>query len=412
MKRRDFLITGGAIAASVGLGSTLASARAPSDQIGIGIIGVGSRGKQHFKFLQDVPMLKLVANCDVLPFRLDEAKAAEPGVRTYVDYRDLLNDKDVDAVIVSTHFSEHHPVVLAALDAGKHIYCEKTMIKGIDETREIFDATQKHPKQIFQTGFQYRTSPLFEAAARSIRNGDIGRITAINCQWNRNGNWRRPVPNPKWERHVNWRMYREYSGGLVAELCSHQMGFCDWVIGSELQQIQGVGGIDFWVDGRETYDNVHVVTRYKSGVTATYASQTTNSLDGFRIAVLGKKGTIILTTNQGWTIPEGNAVASPDNLDLVSGALVDGWTGASIVGPENAYRTANERFMQRIDAPTDDPTPVALQKFAEAIRDRRQPVSNAASGAKLSAMVQSAIDAMDGRKVIPWRAENNYQMGP
>jgi hypothetical protein len=150
---------------------------------------------------------------------------------------------------------------------------------------------------------------------------------------------------------------------------------------------------------------VHVVTRYKSGVTATYASQTTNSLDGFRIAVLGKKGTVILTTRRGWIVPEGVMNAAPDNLDLVSGASVD-------VGPENAYRTAREDSAKQIDAPADDPTPVALQKFAEAIRDQRQPVSNAASGARLSVMVQTSLDAMDAGKVIPWRAEHNYQMGP
>ena len=404
MKRRDFLITGGAVAASVGLGPALAQSGSPTDQIGIGIIGVGSRGKQHFNFLRNVPMFKLVAYCDVLPFRLDEAKAAEPGVRAYADYRRLLDDKSVDAVIVSTHFSEHHPVVLAALDAGKHVYCEKTMIKGIAETREVFDAAQKRPGQIFQTGFQYRTSPLFEAAAAMIGNGDIGQITAINCQWNRNGNWRRPVPDPKWERQVNWRMYREYSGGLVAELCSHHMGFCDWVISSELAHIQGVGGIDYWDDGRETYDNVHVVTRYESGVTATYTSQTTNSLDGFRISVLGKNGTVILTSRRGWMVPEREAIAAPAGLDLVSGASVD-------VGPENAYSTADEESAQRIDGPADDPTPIALQKFGEAIRDQRQPVSNVGSGARISVMVQLALDAMDEMKVIPWRAEHNFQSG-
>ncbi len=401
MKRRDFLIASGAIAASAGLRSTFARASSPSDRIGIGIIGAGVRGRLHFKFLQEVPMLELVAYCDVLPFRLEEARAAEPAAHAYSDYRRLLDDKDVDAVIVSTHFSEHHPVVLAALDAGKHVYCEKTMIKGITEIREVYDAAQKRPGQIFQTGFQYRTSPLYEAAARLIANGDIGQVTAVNCQWNRNGNWRRPVPDPKWERQVNWRMYREYSGGLVAELCSHQMGFCDWVVGSELEHIQGVGGIDYWKDGRETYDNVHVFARYKSGVTATYTSQTTNSLGGFRISVLGKKGTVILTTRRGWLVPEGDAIASSGGVDLVSGASVD-------VGPEQAYSTAAEGSAMRIDAPNDDPTPIALEKFGEAIRDNRQPVSNAASGAKISVMVQKAIDAMDSKKVILWNAEYNF----
>ncbi len=402
MKRRDFLLASGAIAASVGLRSTFARANSPSDRVGIGVIGAGVRGRLHFRYLQAVPMLELVAYCDVLPFRLEEAGAiADPATRAYTDYRRLLDDKDVDAVIVSTHFSEHHPVVLAALDAGKHVFCEKTMIKGIAETREVFEAAQNRPGQIFQTGFQHRTSPLYEAAASLIANGDIGQVTAVNCQWNRNGNWRRPVPDPKWERQVNWRMYREYSGGLVAELCSHQMGFCDWVIGSDLEHIQGVGGIDYWKDGRETYDNVHIFTRYKSGVTATYTSQTTNSLDGFRISVLGKKGTVILTTRRGWIVPEGDAIASSAGVDLVSGASVD-------VGPENAYQTAREGSAMRLNAPDDDPTPIALERFGEAIRDNRQPVSDAASGAKISVMVQKAIDAMDRKEVIPWNAEYNF----
>ncbi len=402
MKRRDFLVAGGTIAASVGLGSTLASASSATDRIGIGVIGAGVRGRHLMEFMQKVPMLELVAYCDVLPFRLEEAGAvAGPAARVYSDYRQLLDDRDVDAVFVSTHFSEHHPVVLASLDAGKHVYCEKTMIKGIAETREVVDAARNRPSQIFQTGFQYRTSPLYEAAARLIADGRIGPVTAVNCQWNRNTSWRRPVPDPKWERLINWRMYREYSGGLVAEMSSHQMGFCDWVISSDLEFIQGVGGIDYWKDGRETYDNVHVVTRYKSGVTATYTCQTTNSLGGFRIAVHGKKGTVILTTRRGWLVPEGDAIASSAGVDAVSGASV-------YVGPEQAHSTAAGSSAMRIDASDDDPTPVALQRFGEAIRDKRQPASDAASGAKVSVMVQKAIDAMDSKEVMPWNAEYDF----
>ena len=110
MKRRNFLIASGAIAASAGLRSSIARASAPSDRIGIGIIGAGARGRNHIRFLQGVPMLELVAYCDVLPFRLEEAGAADPGARAYSDYRRLLDDKDVDAVIVSTHFSGSLPL--------------------------------------------------------------------------------------------------------------------------------------------------------------------------------------------------------------------------------------------------------------------------------------------------------------
>ena len=249
--RRKFIKT----SATAGVGLSLAMSGAASyarilganDRIGVGVIGTGVRGKLLMRHMSKVPSLKLEAYCDVLPFHLEDAGSkVDSSARAYSDHRKLLDNKDVKAVIVATHFSAHQGVVLDALDAGKHVYCEKTMAKGIAGTQQVFDAAQGRPGQVFQTGYQYRSSPLYNAAAKLIANGDIGPITAINCQWNRNGNWRRPVPDPKWERQINWRMYREYSSGLVAELSSHQMDFCDRVIGSELQQIQGVGGIDYW----------------------------------------------------------------------------------------------------------------------------------------------------------------------
>jgi len=395
MNRRDLLKTGGTLGVLAGLAPMAVAPSRANDRIGVGVIGAGVRGQLHFDFLRDVPDLDLVAYCDVLPFRLDEAREKAPAATSYTDYRRLLDDRDVDAVIVSTHFSEHTPVVLAALDAGKHVYCEKTMIMGLDETRSVVDAAGQHPAQIFQTGFQYRTSPLYEKAGALVKDGAIGEVTSIDCQWNRNGDWRRPVPDPKWERQINWRMYREYSGGLVAELSSHQMGFCDWILGSELETIQGTGGIDYWKDGRETFDNTYVLTRYSSGVTATYSSQTTNSLGGYRIVVMGKEGALILTTQKGWIVPEGAPPATPDGIDLVSGASVMRDDG-------NSYRLADGRAALRIDAPEGEPTPVALQQFADAIYSGRQPICDVRNGAKLSALVQLSIDAMHEKKIISW----------
>ncbi len=115
------------------------------------------------------------------------------------------------------------------LDSGKHLYCEKTLAKGYDGIKEL---TQKagSSKKIVQTGHQYHSSRLYTHVVDLIEKGKIGRISSFDCTWNRNGNWRRPVPSPDLERAINWRMYdREYSGGLVAELCSHQLDFVNWV---------------------------------------------------------------------------------------------------------------------------------------------------------------------------------------
>ena len=87
-------------------------------------------------------------------------------------------------------------------------------------------------------------------------------------------------------------MYKEYSGGLLAELSSHQIDFVNWVLGTHPEQVMGFGGVDYWKDGRETYDNIHVIYKYPKGVKAKFSCLTTNASEGFKIKVMGDKGTI------------------------------------------------------------------------------------------------------------------------
>lgn len=392
MNRRQFLRAGGA-AAAAGLAPSLTGAAAPGDDVRVAVIGTGVRGIQLIGFLNELPQFRVAAVCDVLPFRLDEARALAPKARATKDYRRVLDDTDVDAVVIATTFSEHGRIALDALDAGKHVYCEKTMAKGIDSALEVAAAAERKSGQIFQTGFQYHSSPLYRRAAAMVRRGEIGDVVAVDCQWNRNGDWRRAVPQAKYERQINWRMYRAYSGGLVAELSAHQMDFCNTILGSRIASVQGTGGVDFWKDGRETYDNVHVVCRYRSGVTATFTSLTANSMDNYRIAVLGSEGSLVLTTRRGWVVPE---AAANDGVDLVSGASVAD-------GSQSNWRMAANRAARRIDAPDTDPTPDALGDFSAAILAGRQPASDVRVGALASIQVQMALDAMDRRTVISWQ---------
>ncbi len=399
MNRRQFLGAGSAIAVA-GLSPALARAGAGVDAVRIGVIGTGARGRQLMDFLNELPGFRIAALCDVLPFRLDEARSDAPGSSAVADYRRVLDDKAVDAVIIATTFSEHNHIALDALDAGKHVYCEKTVVKGIDPALALVAKARKRSGQIFQAGFQYHSSPLYRRAAEIIGRGDIGELVAVNCQWNRNGDWRRPVPDPQYERQINWRMYRDYSSGLVAELSAHQMDFCNTLLGDKIETIQGSGGIDYWKDGRETYDNTHVVCRYRSGVTATFTSLTANSMDSYRIAVLGSRGSIILTTRQGWLVPEGEGPTLENGLDLVSGASMAD-------GSQSNWRRSADQAAWRIDAPDSDPTADALRDFRTAILDGRQPASDVRVGAKASIQVQMAIDAMDKQRVIPWQADHD-----
>ena len=394
MKRRKFIKLG--IFGSTGLltySSGLTKRKAPSDTLNIGVIGTGDRGQTLLSFINKTDGIDPVACCDILPFRLEAGLtiASKSGkVKGYEDYKKLLDNKDIDCVFISTPFSEHGHMAIDALDAGKHVYCEKTMVKGIEETKKVVEKVSSMGK-IFQTGHQWHSSRLYTHVVEKIKEGDLGEIAAISCQWNRNGNWRREVPDPKWERLINWRMYKEYSGGLVAELCSHQMDITNWMLGSPPTKIMGTGGIDYWKDGRETYDNVHIIFEYPSGVKAKFTSLTTNALGDYQIKVSGKKGTITLDYREAWFYPE-------KKKDPEKG-IIDGVTGASVKWDET------KGYPIEIDH--IDPTLQAIIDFRDSVINNTKPISNELTGAQASIMVQMSLDAIENSSVLNWKDDYN-----
>ena len=355
--------------------------------VNIGVIGAGSRGQGLMNLVNDIPGLQVTAFADVLPFRLDEARQLCPEAMVYDDYEKLLNSANVDAVIISTPFGTHDEIALDALDAGKHIYCEKTMAKGLNEIQAVVDKSRALPQLVFQTGHQYHSSPLYVKAREIIRSGYLGEVTAYHCQWNRNGDWRRDVPDPKWERQVNWRMYKENSGGLVAELMSHQIDFINWVTDSHPARISGFGGIDHWNDGRETFDNVHLLFEYPSGLDASFTCTTTNGYDDYKIKVLGKSATMILDYTEGFIYLEDSKMKELGDVDGVSGATVKAWDAGQA---------------SKIPAPGNDPTLDALSQFRESIINKTPVISDIKTGALTSKCVQLSLDALYEKKIVNW----------
>ena len=276
----------------------------------------------------------MTAVSDIIPFRLENGlKHASEGAKGYEDYRKLLEESDVDAVIVSVPYALHDDILKDVISAEKHIYCEKTMIKGENAAVDLVHQIRDY-RPVFQVGHQYHSSRLYMKAVEIIHSGYLGHVESIECQWNRNADWRRPVPDPKWERMINWRMYREYSGGLTAELCSHQIDFCNWVAGETPAKVNGFGGIDYWKDGRETYDNVHIMMQYPSGLNTKFTSLTTNAYERYQIKVQGKKGTMIINFDGAKIYLENFEEARETGVvDGVSGATSEAWSrgqGAAI----------------------------------------------------------------------------------
>ncbi|WP_421873327.1 Gfo/Idh/MocA family protein [Marinoscillum sp.] len=387
--RRHFLKTGLTILGGTTLGLRYANSlpfHFGSETVRIGVIGTGDRGTGLMRLINQIDGLIVTACSDIIPFRLADAIQLSKGAKSYPDYRDLLADNKVDAVLVTTPFSTHDEIAIDALRAGKHVYCEKTMAKGLDEIQAVITAAES-TDLVFQTGHQYHSSALYNRARAIIRSGYIGEVTAYECQWNRNGNWRRPVPDPKWERMINWRMYREYSGGLVAELMSHQIDFINWVTESHPEQVTGFGGIDHWKDGRETFDNVHLLFKYPSGLDASFECTTTNGFGDYRIKVMGSEGTIMLDYTKGTIYAEQKEIAEKGLVDGVSGATIQAWQKG-----EGAP----------IDAPGNDPTLDALKQFYASIVDGSTVISSLHTGATTAKCVQISLDALYQNQIKKW----------
>lgn len=353
----------------------------------LGVIGTGARGTGLIALSQQIEGLEVVACADVIPFRLEEALEMASGAKGYPSHVELLKDKNVDAVIICTPFSTHDEVAIAAMKTGKHVYCEKTMVKGMAEMQTVIDLATKSGV-VFQTGHQYHSSLLYRKVREIIRSGYIGEVTAVECQWNRNDDWRRPVPDPKWERMINWRMYQEYSGGLIAELMSHQIDFINWVTDSHPTKITGFGGIDHYKDGRETFDNVHLLFEYPSGLDASFTCTTTNGFEDFQIKILGDKATIILDYTKAEIYTEQSGKKELGMVDGVSGATMKAWEQGNAAP---------------IDAPSNDPTLDALRQFYKSISKNEPIISDIKTGAITAKCVHIALEAVHQGEIKYWK---------
>jgi predicted dehydrogenase len=358
--RRDFLKTA-AVATATGSARPVAAAPAllssstPGSTVHYGFIGTGTEGCNLLKRLATIPEGRCIATCDIYAPNLKRgAQTIGSNPQTYTgsptEYRRMLERKDMDAVLIATPLNLHAQMVIDALNAGKHVFVEKTMYFKEEEGDLIRKAAEANSKQVLQIGLQRRSSVLYNIAMQMIRKGALGNVMFVRAQWHRNNNWRRPVHDPKYERLINWRMYREYSGGLMAELASHQVDIANWAFGAEPESVMGTGGIDYWKDGREVCDNIEVIFRYPKGRKMIYSSILYNAHLNYNEQIMGDRGTIIITIGKGMYYREAAAKATTGQ------AKENWWAGATVTEqavqkgiplfPEEASQ-GNQGFVQR-----------------------------------------------------------------
>ena len=261
------------------------------EKVRIGFIGTGSRGQYHLNNLKTIPYADVVALCDNYPPHLKEASALYPKAKTYDDYRKLLDDRNIQAVMIATPLYEHAHITIDALHAGKHVFCEKSMAMTCADCLDMYNVFKESGKVMF-IGQQRLYDPKYIKAMEMIHAGLLGEINSIRAYWFRNNDWRRPVPSPDLERKINWRLYKEYSCGLVTELATHQLQVGNWALRMLPEKVAGMGDIVYWKDGREVYDSINLIYHYPNGVKMTYESMIANKFYGLEEEIMGSKGTM------------------------------------------------------------------------------------------------------------------------
>ncbi len=249
-----------------------------NDNIQLALVGAGGMGTQDTLTALNVPGIKLVAVCDLYDGRLAEAKQ-KWGAQLFTtrSYKEILNRKDVDAVIIGTPDHWHQQISIDAMKAGKNVYCEKPMVHSIAEGPAVIKAQQETGK-IFQVGSQGVSSLGNEKAKQLLNDGAIGTLNYAEGFWARHsptGAWQYPIPadtspaNVDWDTFVSnttkrpfdamrffrWRNYLDYGTGMSGDLFVHLFSSLHFITGSTgPNKIYSSGGLRYWKDGREVPD--------------------------------------------------------------------------------------------------------------------------------------------------------------
>jgi myo-inositol 2-dehydrogenase/D-chiro-inositol 1-dehydrogenase len=253
---------------SLGAAAAIASRAQPPTTVAAGLIGVGGRGSADLASVLAQPGSKVVALCDLKSDRLDKAAttAAAHKPATYKDYHQLLSRKDIDAVVIATPCDLHVEMAIAALKAGKHVYCEKPA--GIDPAsiQRLVDVARASDR-VFQIGQQLRSLVRLRRTIEKVQEGVIGDVIMVKAQRHS------AADLPHDASSSDWFFDAKRSGDVIVEMSVHNLDVCNWVIGSRPERAGGFGGTLLWKNdppGRTNMDGYSLSYEYANGVKMSY----------------------------------------------------------------------------------------------------------------------------------------------
>ncbi|HYC72185.1 MAG TPA: Gfo/Idh/MocA family oxidoreductase [Opitutaceae bacterium] len=325
VSRRDFLSTGLKLGAAVLVAPHIMRGQtAGADTIKVGVIGCGEQGRVLLNAALKIPDLRFEAVCDIWPYNRTYGerllkKFGHPA-RPFEDYREMLSAvPDLDAVVVATPDFMHAEHTIAALRAGKHVYCEKLMSNTVEGARSMVLAARETGK-LLQIGHQRRSNPRYlHAKQKVVDEGKLlGRITNLNGQWNKavseDIGWpeRQVLPEAVLHKYGyanmhefrNWRWFKKYAGGPISDLGAHQIDVYNWFLGANPTAVLASGGADFYTT-HEWYDNVMAIYEFATPagpVRAFYQVLTTTSAGGgYMEYFMGTEGALKMSENPKYT---------------------------------------------------------------------------------------------------------------
>lgn len=428
--RRDFLKT----TSLAGLGmsfsaSSYARILGANDRVRVGIIGFSDRFRESLapSFINHAKDLNFafVGVSDLWSRRRDEAKAyltgkgwADTGNFSMNRNNDeLLDRKDIDAVIISTADFQHAIHCAEAVESGRDAYVEKPFAETMDDARRALRAVERS-KKIVQVGSQRRSGPNYHAANEYIRSGKFGEVSMVEMTWNVNqpGRWRRPKlvaeirqedtdwkrflmnrPTEAWDprKYLEYRLFYPYSSGIPGQWMSHQIDTVHWFSGLDHpRSVVANGGVYVWKDGRVNPDTFTAVFDYgpdtdkTKGFQVMYSSRMHNEAGGTKEYYFSNGGMINLNTNK--ISSEGGLQAGPAKDMGMQPFLLTDQTLPTNMKVESGANTGS-----------DPMTSLHMLNWMQCVRSRNEPNAPARVGFNHSVANIMATKALHtGRRVI------------
>src|SRR5438874_11749867 len=424
LPRRSFVA--GATAAIATTAAATKSAVAANEKINVGFIGYGLIGKRHVLDFQQQPDVNIVAVAECHEGRLNEAKSLIGGnVRGYRDFRKLLEQKDIDAVVVSTPDHWHALMTMLACAAGKDVYVEKPLTLFPREGRWMIDVAKQH-KRVVQVGTQQRSGPHYAKARELVQSGHIGKVVTVRMQGYRNimpGFGRpadgRPPPELDWDMFLgpapqrsynanrglyHFRWFWDYSGGQMTNLGQHSLDIVDWFLGPlALKSVASFGGRFALSDNGETPDTQDAIFDFP-GFTAAWSHRQTSQGEpaGASFVFCGTKGSLSISRN-GFTI-------TPDRIIRPENAVPQFTPDGQPVGGVARVREATETKLWTTAVSDQSGNQLDqfrrhVRNFLDCIKSRQQPISDLDSGHRVATICHLANLSLRLGRSLQWDAK-------